>query len=428
MSIGDFVTGALHDAGKVVTGSVGAVENLQKSTTKVGGFALDPHHWDDIAKGAYHAEQFVQHHPSETFQIAKAVGTHMAKDFVKPQNLLLTAGLVAATVATGGIAGGAALAAEGSEVAAGVAGATEGISAAVKSADAVSEGAEAVSEGVNTAQKLGRWGNFVQDVSKTSQGIREAQGMQKLDAGLNAVTEYKGAAREALGLTRYGLVNTARAWAGRQILGEAGAEGAGAISRTVANTVAGGVGNSAWEMPGEANAVRNVAQMKYRWGQVQTAIHAPQIYAAKLHTVATGVEFAADPEGTAIKMGEQFATKNPAKVQSWASKALGSNLTGLAPNNGLTPEKQLATPQASAVSRVSPSSTWTPGNYTPTSMRSSSRSAPTGTTTTVSSGFEMPQVGPSNWYGPQNGYSAGRGFASQDSGSDLQSSYAKAGF
>jgi hypothetical protein len=40
----------------------------------------------------------------------------------------------------------------------------------------------------------------------------------------------------------------------------------------------------------------------------------------------------------------------------------------------------------------------------------------------------MPQVGPSNWYGPQNGYSAGRGFASQDSGSDLQSSYAKAGF
>jgi len=114
MGFGDFVKGALHDAGSIAGDVGGAVKNVAKAgeeAVKGGAWLANPTHWDDVAKAGYHAEQFVQHHPGETFDIAKNVGIHMLKDQLKPSNLLLTGGLLAATVLTGGAAGGA-LAAE----------------------------------------------------------------------------------------------------------------------------------------------------------------------------------------------------------------------------------------------------------------------------------------------------------------------------
>jgi hypothetical protein len=134
MGLGDFLSGVKDAAVNVGKGAL---------------WVADPRHLDDIAEGAGKAVEFVAENPGKTWDTAFEVGRAVVKDQLDPVNLAINAGLLAATVATGGAAAPAFIAKLGmgaKSLEAGVA-AAKGIDTAVDVAKGVSTGVKAVEAG-----------------------------------------------------------------------------------------------------------------------------------------------------------------------------------------------------------------------------------------------------------------------------------------
>lgn len=159
--------------------AVGAVSNINKATA----YAVNPTHYDDIAKGALKTGEFVAEHPS----VVKDVAVAVAKDQLKPQNLAINAALIGATVATGGAAAPAWAARvgltargvkTGVEVGRGVEAAEGAIQAgraarSTQKAIEVGRAAEEVIEGGRTGSKLARGMEEINDVRRTMSPIAQ---------------------------------------------------------------------------------------------------------------------------------------------------------------------------------------------------------------------------------------------------------------
>src|SRR6185436_9232320 len=142
MGLGDFV----HGVGE-------AVGNVAKGVAWVAR----PDHWDDIAEGVGKGVEFVAEHPGQAWDTAFEVGRAVVKDQMDPVNLAINAGLIAATVATGGAAAPAFIAKLGlgaKSLEAGLTAAKVGetIAEGAKVADTVIEGANAVKTGAQAVE------------------------------------------------------------------------------------------------------------------------------------------------------------------------------------------------------------------------------------------------------------------------------------
>ena len=159
MGLGDFLSG---------------VKDAAVNVGKGAAWVVRPDHWDDIAEGVGKAGEFVVEHPGQAWDTAFEVGRAVVKDQMDPVNLAINAGLIAATVATGGAAAPAFIAKLGlgaKSLEAGIAATkgietgvevAKGIDTAVDVAKGVKTGAEAIEagsaalKGAETAAEAGR--------------------------------------------------------------------------------------------------------------------------------------------------------------------------------------------------------------------------------------------------------------------------------
>jgi hypothetical protein len=142
MGLGDFLSG---------------VKDAAVNVGKGAAWAVRPDHWDDIAEGVGKAGEFVVEHPGQAWDTAFEVGRAVVKDQMDPVNLAINAGLIAATVATGGAAAPAFIAKLGlgaKSLEAGLTAAKVGetIAECAKVADTVIEGANAVKTGAQAVE------------------------------------------------------------------------------------------------------------------------------------------------------------------------------------------------------------------------------------------------------------------------------------
>jgi hypothetical protein len=260
MGLGHF----LESAGKAVGHTAG---DLGKAAVNVGkGAEFVAQHPGQVIQGAGKAAEFVAEHPGQTAHIAGQIGKQIIKDeILNPKKLAVNVALLAAT-------GGAGWLAEGALAAKGIAGGLE-----------AAKVVEGVGEGVGVATKLSRTARFAQDVQGTVEGIKGAKGLAKLDKTLGAVTEVRGAAREAVGMSRYGAIAAKRAQ-----MAEGIAEKGGLLGKT--SGLVAGSNNSAVEAE---NVYSAGAKMKTRYNQVQ---HAQDVITNKPGDIAHKAAIAADPK------------------------------------------------------------------------------------------------------------------------------------
>lgn len=257
----------------------GAVQNVAKATN----YALNPTHLDNIASGALKTGEYVAEHPG----VIKDVGVAIAKDQLKPQNLLMTGGLLAATVLTGGAAAPA-LAAELGEGA--VAGA-EGVEAGVQGARAVKAAAEA-GKAARSTQKAVELGRAAEEVVEGgAEGSKWARGLEKV----NDVRRQTSPIAERTHAFRTGL--------GEKVLSAGLQEGevAGPVRQVAANLVqgTGGIGPTT-RMAGQSENAYRMQQ------QVRHVNMARSAYSGA--KAAPGVASAvADPEGYAMRRAMEGA-------------------------------------------------------------------------------------------------------------------------
>jgi hypothetical protein len=265
-----------------------AVANVAKGTAWVA----NPTHWDDVAEGAGKAVEFVAENPGKTWDTAFEVGRAVVKDQLDPKNLAINAALIGATIATGGAAApalaaklglgakSATTAVSGLKAADTALDVAKGVKTGAKVLDTATDVAKVADTAVDTGRTLSRSQRFVQDLRNTADTFKNAGGMEKLDRGLSAGTEVRGAVRESLGLSRYGSVAQKRAdWAT-----SAAERGWG---KGVTGKIA-GAGNAA----ADPSLISGTAKMRYRYNRIRNAAEAPG-------QVEAGVAVAADPVGAA---------------------------------------------------------------------------------------------------------------------------------
>jgi hypothetical protein len=123
-AVEDMAGAAVHGVGSAATGLVHGVEAFADTAGTLAqgaGWALDPHHWDDIQHGIGAAGSFIGQHPGQAWDMAFEVGRHVVKEeILDPKNLAINLGLLAATTLTGGGAGAAWIAKLGEGARAGI--------------------------------------------------------------------------------------------------------------------------------------------------------------------------------------------------------------------------------------------------------------------------------------------------------------------
>ena len=297
MGLGDFLDGV----GDAVT-----------NVAKGAAWVANPTHWDDIAEGAGKAAEFVTENPGKAWDTAFEVGRAVVKDQLDPVNLAINAGLLAATVATGGAAAPAFIAKLGmgaKSVSAGV-GAAKGLQAAgtvVKGAKAIETAGDVVgavktgAKVVDTVGDVARTADTVTDAAKTGsrvmRGVDKALGMEpgRVGKGVSNVLN-------PLENSRFGMAAMRERGAARML--EAGGEAPG-LARQVGAAVLQGGGRGAGgpaQLAGMSDKVYAAQKMAARAGAVGKRAH-------QLDQFGQGVEVAADPMGYATEKAYEEADR-----------------------------------------------------------------------------------------------------------------------
>ena len=310
--IGDAISSVAHLPGDVAEG-VGAVGKLGT----------------DVVKGGVKAGEFVVEHPGKALAIGAKVGETMLKKQLDPKNLAITAGLLAATVVTGGAAAPALAAevgAEGAEVgvtaAEGVEAASEGIKAgteAVQATKAVDTGTTAVKGAESATQAVEGASETAADTA--AQGSRLSRGLSRL----NEVTSkadplLEGKPNQALHPFEQG-ISALRDRVAQAVLdvGRGASEEAPSALRQGIAAVAQGVGRQApVQLEGMSDEAYQAQQMIWRGTRVAARVHQGEMGVQ-------GAEDVADPE----RLVKQHVTKELDK------KGVGKS-SGYDPGHGQT--------------------------------------------------------------------------------------------
>lgn len=315
MGLGDFMSGIKDAAVNVGKGAV---------------WAADPTHWDDIAEGVGKAGEFVIEHPGQVAHIAGEVGKGILKDQLDPVNLAINAGLLAATVATGGAAAPAFIAKlglgaksieagitagkaveTGAEVVKGVQAGVKaldtatdvakavdtagdvvkGVQTGTKALETATEGARALEAGADVAQTASKGGKVMQVVDKALGTGTPGKFGNAVSKGLNPLENSK------LGMSAF------RERAAGRIL-EAGGE-APSIARQATAALVQGSGHGAGavtQLPGMGDKVYEAQRWAQRAGAVGKRLD-------QAGTVSEGVNIAADPTGFAREKAYEEADR-----------------------------------------------------------------------------------------------------------------------
>ena len=365
MGLGDFLGGIAEGAGDIAGSIGGAVVNTGKAAAYIG----NPTKWDDIAEGVGNAAEFVVKHPGQAWDTGFEVGRYMVKEELKPQNLIINAALLATGV------GAPALIAKAGLSARTVGTAVKGVQAVDKVAD--------MSRTQRVVQRAARGLERVDEVLSAPQRLQSAA-MQRLPGG-GALSSWRGAKAERV-----------MDWAG-----ESGVKRA--VARPIARSVGGGDTAAI-----AARGGTNMSTASWRLEKAQSLD--PRNLSENVQVAGEVTKAIANPEAAARHLGkaawEEYGDEAMRYGAQYGAKKL---LTG-----GEKPkQKDPATTEfAPAPTGGGYGTTWSrPESFGTRNTRTSQRDV--GQVYTVSSDTMPRNIGPSNWYGPQGGYSAGRGFSGQ---------------
>ena len=280
MGLGDFLSG---------------VKDAAVNVAKGAAWVADPRNLDDIAEGAGKAASFVAKNPGKTWDTAFEVGRAVAKDQLDPVNLAINAGLLAATVATGGAAAPAFVAKLGmgaKSLEAGVS-AAKGIDTAVDVAKGVKTGLKAADvasdtlKAADTVKDVAKGVETVSDTAKTGSKL-----MRAVDKGLGLDPGRFGTKASnvlnPLENSRFGAAAMRQRGAQRML--EAGGESPGLVRQVGAAMLQGGgrgAGGPA-QLAGMSDKVYAAQKMAARAGAVGKRLD-------QAGMINEGVEVAADP-------------------------------------------------------------------------------------------------------------------------------------
>jgi hypothetical protein len=401
-------------------GTVKGVVKGQELTAKAAAYTVNPTHWDDIAKAGYHGTvstwhglenmgggiEYAASHPKLWYPMAK----HFAKEQItNPVNLATNVGFAAATIASGGATAPAWMArlglgaAEGAESGAGlvkIAQTADELSAASKAVEAL----KPIDEGVQATTRLGRYG---QSLSNISQSVSDAKGLGKVGAAMDAPTAAIRATRsDLLGMNELSTVQRARNAVADFVNPSVNAEGVSSrwYEKYAYRKIAGGAGLA------DEGAQTTGSNLQTRIGQFQEGLASPRQLRNKIQVYTNVAGAIADPKQAASRLGHAAWNQwgDEAMKVAWDHKSQimdklrGGGKTSEAekPFEPLTEPTQSISMQQYRLDRT---------QATRTSQRRPNQMAQLGTVTTNTT---MPtQIGPSDWYGPQNNYTAGRGFS-----------------
>ncbi len=449
---GNSLNSAFIEGGK---NTVHDLNKLGNVLNKAGGYAINPTHWDDMARGvakageatehatvaaakysldprnlpaeisgAYHAGVSTWHGMEDMGSGISFLATHpkywapTAKKLIKdqitnPVNLATNVGMLAATVATGGATAPAWMAKLGLG-AAETAETTSGLIKVAQSADELSAASKAVAAlkpiegGAQTAEAAGRVGRYTQSLSNIGQDISQAKGLGKVGAVMDAPQAAIRATRsELLGMNEIGGVQRARNALADFVNPSINAEGVSSTwyEKYAYRKIAGG--------PGLADEGARTAgsSLQTRLGQFQEGLASPRQLRNKIQVYANVTAAVADPKQAATHLAHAAWNEygDDAMRYAWdhktqIMKALrGGDKPAVKAEHPFEPLEQPT--QAIGLQQNRLDAT----HNTRTSQRRPNQAAQLGTVTTNTT---MPtQIGPSNWYGPQGSYNSGRGFA-----------------
>jgi hypothetical protein len=206
MGLGDFFGGAAEAVGHTVGGwvggvaqGIGTVATHLDDAARVGAWAVNPHHYDDIARGVGNTAEYVGEHPGQIWDTGFEIGRYMVKDqLLDPKNLIINAGMIGLSAATAGGASGM--------LAARVANwGREGVEAvrAVRGIEEVASGARAVEGGIGAAEAAEAGASAARSAGRVEGFMQRADRL----LGGNGI----GAkAREAVTGNEFGLINRGR--------------------------------------------------------------------------------------------------------------------------------------------------------------------------------------------------------------------------
>jgi len=305
--IEDLAGAAVHGVGSAATGLVHGVEavgNTVGTVAQGAGWALDPHHWDDIQHGIGAAGSFIAQHPGQSWDMAFEVGRHIVKEeLLDPKNLAINLGLLAATTLTGGGAGAAWIAklGEGARAGIGAVRAAKGI----EEVGALSRGARAAGAAMaasETAWKAARAERAALSGVRAGEAVSEATSLigrtaEKVTDVAEFMPRQFARARQAITGNELGYVARGRASLAASFEGNAPG-----LAREMVGDVIRGSKFAPSVTAGQAGG---------RFAQSAYAVHRGQANIGHVNAV-----------GTAGRAGENLyqIEKNP---QAWAAKKAG---------------------------------------------------------------------------------------------------------
>jgi hypothetical protein len=427
MGLGDFFDGVGEGISDVAENIGGAAKNVAK------GVAWGATHIDDAARGVGKGLEYAGDYIGDA---AKGVGwlaTHPAywddaaktmiiDQFTDPVNIATNIAMLGLTVATGGAAAPAWMAKVGL-------GARAGIEAAEATATAVKigKGAAEVAEAGKTASTLAKGAKIAEETAgaaRTAERVAdvatEGRSVSKFAAATerfaskldepSMVTRKVQDVREALTGERLSTVSRARQSVADTFLTKTGGldEGTGVleygrqwVGRKIANA------------PGAPTTGGELAKWNYRAGKLADRVNTAKDLPGNIKTAGEVTKFAANPEKGAMDLAMNhrqeigtFADQHSSEITAGRERLFGKQ------NN--TPNSTSVEPAAMPSSSISNWQRPDNGGFvaTPTSKAQFGSTA----VTTVQSSDMPGQVGPSNWYGGQNNYGSGRGFAAKPFG------------
>jgi hypothetical protein len=439
MGLGDFLSGAANAVGGAVTDVVGAgvdiaedVGSATKNVAKATGWAAT--HVDDAIKGVaeYGGEMakgvgWLASHPGYWDDAAKQM---VVDQFTDPVNIATNVGMLGLTIATGGAAAPAWMAKLG--LSAKVAGET---AAGLRVTKGLAETAELGATGAKLA-KAGRSVEHLvegaEDARKLSRlervGARAEKIATKLDELQNKPTELIQRGRKAVtgkledvtgGLIKQrelSYVQQGRKAMATKAFGEAEdlkeAAGWGAAAKRYGyRTVAGGASKS------ELIEAGSFAELNWRANRTAGQIKGVRDFRENVQVKRDVVQAIAHPEeaGKELAQAAWHEYGDEATNLAWQHKGAIKKALGI----GDEKKKEKAA-EAPYEPYQQPAAEPLPGmmdfrlnntRATKTSKRMPNQPAALGTVTKEST---MPtQIGPSDWYGPQQGYKTGRGFTAK---------------
>ena len=415
MGFGEFLGGIVEavegGAGDVVGAgvdiaqdAVGAVKNVAKA----GAWAVS--NIDDAAIGVakYGGEMvkgaaWLAQHPGYWDDAAKQL---VIDQFTDPVNIATNIGMLGLTIATGG----AAAPAWAAKIGLGAKGAAS-IGTAAKTVDTVSDVARAgksVAKVVDVAQETSRTGRFVQGAARVADKLDTWQ--QKPEMLQRAIhSRVTGKLSDISGglvkQSDIGFVAGQRLSLANRAMGEV--QDLGQVKQWAHRAIAGG------DLAPTATA-GNLARLNWRANRTANQVRGVRDFRENMQVAADVTQAVAHPERAAVELGEAvWHEYGDEAVQLAAKKAPGLIKKKMLKGDKDEVEEAVHDPYQQA---VSPQIGLMDFRLDQTHATRTSKRRPGGPAqiTRTTTNTTMPtQIGPENWYGPQGGYSAGRGFNRQ---------------